>query len=560
MLCSVTFTCSMPPWTWRCATGSSPALLRALDATLGHLHLRATRAWCCGPWSSLALLHFQFYMKWTLRSLLFPFSSTLTMHVSLMLGSMILTCMSTWAWCCAPWSSLACPHDFDTTLHDLDSQIYINWCYAPYPHFHANAGASIWTGCCALCSLVASLRELALRDLHLQFWRDLMLRLWLVIFILQFYMNVLLRSMIVTCSSTWTCRCAAWSSVAALHELDAALLAFACSSTWTLHATLYDPHLHVYMNLMLRCMVFTCNSSLNLGLTLRSRIFACFSMILACIPTHLDATHCDLHLRFFMNLMLRSMIFTWASTWTWFCALWSSPACLHDVDATLCDLHLRVSMNLTLRYMIFTRVAACTWCYAWISSLACYVNLMLRSMIFSCCSTLSVLHEIDATLFALPALPFQFHMSYALWSSLACLREFDSARYEPRHACLHELDAALHDLHSQLYINWCCALFPHFHANEFDATLYDLHWRFYMNCLLRSLFFSCQSSWTCAPWSALAVLNELDAMAMVSDLHLQFYMNVLLRSIIVTCSSTWTCCCAAWSSLAALHELDATLL
>ena len=157
------------------------------------------------------------------------------------------------------------------------------------------------------------------------------------------------------------------------------------------------------------------------------------------------------------------------------------------------------------------------------------MNLMLRSKIFPCSPTRS----------------FRWNWRYALCSSLSV---------PPK------LVATLHDLHSQLYINWCYALYPHFHAYEFDATLYDLHWRFYINWLLRPLIFSCQSSWTCAPWSAFAVLNELDAMAMVSDLHLQFYMNVLLRSIIVTCSSTWVCCSAAWSSLAALHELDATLL
>ena len=227
-------------------------------------------------------------------------------------------------------------------------------------HFMTFTGASIWTGCCALCSLVASLHELALRDLHLQFWMNLMLWLWLVIFILQFYMSVLLRS-IVTCSSTWTCCCTAWSSLVALHELDATLLAFAWSLTWTTCNALWSAPACLHeLDAALRGLHM--QFIMNLGLTLCSRIFACVSMILACVPTHLDATHCDLHLHFFMNLTLRSMIFTWVSTWTWFFALWSSPARLHE---------------LTLRSVIFTCMSPWTWrCAPW--------------------SSLPFLHEFDA--------------------------------------------------------------------------------------------------------------------------------------------------------------------
>ena len=67
----------------------------------------------------------------------------------------------------------------------------------------------------------------------------------------------------------------------------------------------------------------------------------------------LDAALHDLHLRVYMNLMLRSMIFICVSTWTWCYAWWSSPACLHELDAALHDLHFRVCMNLTLCPIIF---------------------------------------------------------------------------------------------------------------------------------------------------------------------------------------------------------------
>ena len=191
--------------------------------------------------------------------------------------------------CYAPWSSLAALHKLMLRSISPLPCLWV-WCCALWPSLE------LWTGCCALRPLIftcqsswtcapwsalAVLNELdamaLVSDLHL-----------------QFYMNVLLRSIIATCGSTWICCCAVvfpcnstwtpcnalWSSLACLHELDAALRGL---------------HLQFFM---------------NLGLTLRSRIFACISLILACIPTHLDATHCDLHLHFFMNLTLRSMIST----------------------------------------------------------------------------------------------------------------------------------------------------------------------------------------------------------------------------------------------------------
>ena len=117
-----------------------------------------------------------------------------------------------------------------------------------------------------------------------------------------FFMSLLLRCLIFICVSTWTWRAAAWSSLAFLHELDAPLL---------------DLHLHFCMNLMARC--------------------------------------------FFMNLLLRCLIFSCVSTWTWCSAAWFSLAFLHELDAPLLlhelvapllCLQLRFYMNLMPRCML----------------------------------------------------------------------------------------------------------------------------------------------------------------------------------------------------------------
>ena len=173
---------------------------------------------------------------------------------------------------------------------------------------------------------------------------------------LQFHMNLMLRSMIFNCNSThphpivwggvgwdnnvigistWSWCYALWSSLAFPHDLD---------------ATLYDLHWHFHMNLMLRSMIFNCNSTW-------SWCYALWSSI--AIPHDLDATFYDLHWHFHMILMLRSMIFIGISTWTWCYSLWSSIAIPHELDATLYDLHWHFHMILMLRSMIFNVRKSC---------------------------------------------------------------------------------------------------------------------------------------------------------------------------------------------------------
>ena len=195
------------------------------------------------------------------------------------------------------------------------------------------------------------------------------------------------------------------------HELDALrlilrCLIFTCAATWTwcsaawssfpfLHefdAPLLDLHLHFYMNLMLRCLIFTC------------------------ILHEFDAPLPDLHLHHYMNLMLRCLFFICISTWTWCSAPWSSLAVLHELDALLLDLHLHFYMSWMLRCLIFISFSTWTWCSA-------------------------------------------------AWSSLAFL---------------YELDAPLLDLHL------------HF-LYEIDAPLLDLHLHVYMNLMPRCLIFTCMS-------------------------------------------------------------------
>ena len=338
---------------------------------------------------------------------------------------MTFNCISIWTWCYALWSSIAIPHDLDATLYDL--------------HWH-------------------------------------------------FHMNLMLRSMIFNCNSThphpiawggvgwdnnvigistWTWCYALWSSLAFPHEPD---------------ATLYDLQLQFHTS---------ASDSLGWGGIITSLAF----------PHEPDATLYDLQLHFHMNLMLRSMIFNCNSTWSWCYALWSSLAFPHEPDATLYDFQLQFHMLLMLRSMIFN------WHF--------HMILMLRSMIFKCNSTWS--------------------WCYALWSSIAI---------------------------------------PH----DLDATLYGLHWHFHMNLMLRSMIFNCNSthphpiawggwdnnvigistwSWCYALWSSLAIPHGLDAA--LYDLHCHFHMNLMLRSMIFIGISTWTWCYALWSSLAFPHEPDATL-
>ena len=180
--------------------------------------------------------------------------------------------------------------------------------------------------------------------------------------------------------STWTWCYALWSSIAILHDLDATFydlqMAFPHDLDATFYdlqlafphepdATLYDLHWHFHMNLMLRSMIFNCNSTWSwcyalwssIGISTWSWCYALCSSI--AIPHDLDATFFDLQLQFHMILMLRSMIFTRISTWIWCYALWSSIGIPHELDATLYDLHWHFHMNLMLRSKIFNVRKSC---------------------------------------------------------------------------------------------------------------------------------------------------------------------------------------------------------
>ena len=160
----------------------------------------------------------------------------------------------------------------------------------------------------------------------------------------------MLRCLIFICISKRTGCSAAWFSFAFLHELDAPLL------DWS-------------------------------SLAFRHELVAPL-LALHELDAPLPAPLLDPHLQFYMvNLMLRCLIFTCISTWTWCPAAWSSFAFLHEldaplldlhlhflheVDAPLLDLHLHVYMNLMLPCLI-------------------YMNLMLRCLLrcltFTCNST-----------------------------------------------------------------------------------------------------------------------------------------------------------------------------
>ena len=244
--------------------------------------------------------------------------------------------ISTWSWCYALWSSLAFPQDLDATLYDL--------------HWH-------------------------------------------------FHMNLVLRSMIFDCNSTWSWCYTLWSSIAIPHirmresgvgwggvRWDNSVIGIStwssCYVLWSslafpqdLDATLYDLHWHFHMNLMLRSMIFDCNSTWSWCYALWSSIAiphdldATFYDLQLAFPHDLGATLYDLHWHFHMILVLRSMILIGISTWTWCYSLWSSIAIPHELDATLYDLHWHFHMILMLRSMIFIGISTWTWCYALWSSM-----------------------------------------------------------------------------------------------------------------------------------------------------------------------------------------------
>ena len=357
-----------------------------------------------------------------ITSLAFPHEPDATLYdlqlqfqMNLMLRSMIFIGISTWSWCYAlQWSSLAFPHEPDATLYDL----------------------------------------------QLQFHMILMLRS--IFFNWHFHMILMLRSMIFIGISTCTWRCALWSAIAIPHDLDATLLWSSIGiSTWSwcyalwssiaiphdLDAALYDLHWHFHMNLMLRSMIFNCNSAHPHPIAWGGVGWGGIITSLA-FPHEPDATLYDLQLQFHMILMLRSMIFNWHfrmilmlrsmifkcnSTWSWCYALWSSIAIPRDLDAALYDLHWHFHMNLMLRSMIFNCNSTHPHPIAWggvgwggiITSLAFphepdatlydlhwhfHMNLMLRSMIFIGIST--------------------WTWCYALWSSLAFPHELDATVYD----------------------------------------------------------------------------------------------------------------------------------
>ena len=237
--------------------------------------------------------------------------------------------ISTWSWCYALWSSLAFPYEFDATLYDLQLQFHtsasdsLGWGGVGWDN--NVIGISTWSWCYALWSSLAFPHDLdaTLYDLQLQFHASASDSLgWGGVWWDNNVIGI----------STWSWCYALWSSLAFPHDLD---------------ATLYDLHWHFHMNLMLRSMIFNCNSTW-------SWCYALWSSI--AIPHDLDS----------WCYVLWSSI--GISTWSWCYALWSSLAFPHDLDATLYDLHWHFHMNLMLLSMIFN-------CNS--------TNLMLRSVIFN---------------------------------------------------------------------------------------------------------------------------------------------------------------------------------
>ena len=128
--------------------------------------------------------------------------------------------------------------------------------------------------------------------------------------------------------STWTWCYALWPSIAIPHELD---------------ATLYDLQLKFHTSASnVRVGVGRGGVGWDNNVIGISTWTWCYALwISLAFPHDLDATLYDLHWHFHMNLMLRSMIFNCNSTWSWCYALWSSLAFPHEPDATLYDLQLQ---------------------------------------------------------------------------------------------------------------------------------------------------------------------------------------------------------------------------
>ena len=271
--------------------------------------------------------------------------------------------------------------------------------------------------------------------------------------------------------STWSWCYALWSSLAFPHEPD---------------ATLYDLQLQFHM--------IWCYALWSIGISTWTWCYALWSSIGISTFPHLDATLYDLQLafpheldatlyalqlQFHIILMLRSMIFTGISTWTWCYALCSSIAIPHNLDATLYDLHWHFHMNLMLRSMVFNCNSTWSWCYVLWSS--------------NGISTWSWCYVLWSSVGISP-----WTWCYALWSSLAFP---------------HEPDATLYDLQLQ------------FHMILMLRSMI-FNWHFHMILMLRSMLFNCNStwSWCYVLWSSIAIPHDLDAA--LYDLHWHFHMNL----------------------------------
>ena len=121
---------------------------------------------------------------------------------------------------------------------------------------------------------------------------------------------------------------------------------------------------------MLRCVIFSCVSTWTWCYATWSSLAFYHSLdatrldLLLQLAFHheVDAALLDLLLLFNMNRMLRYLSAA-CSSWPWCYAAWHF-AVQHEVDATLFDLLLRFTMNLMLRCVIFPRVLMWTWRYS----------------------------------------------------------------------------------------------------------------------------------------------------------------------------------------------------
>ena len=160
-----------------------------------------------------------------------------------LLRYLIFSSFSTRTWCYAACCSPACQHG--------------TWCFAT------------WSSRASQHDLDAKLLDLLLQIRHgLDATLDVLP-----------CVNMELDATLLCCISAWVWCRATWSSLALQHELD---------------ATLLDLLLRFSMNLMLRCLFFSCMSAWYLMLR-----FLIFSRVSA------------------WNLMLCYLIFSWIPTWTW---------------------------------------------------------------------------------------------------------------------------------------------------------------------------------------------------------------------------------------------------